>query len=285
MEFFKGRTAEIINYLFQSILVTYLILLLIEQIWQSSVSSYLNLNYFLIAVIIIGVLDVFSYHEVKKNEKATLKDYLFISVLGILGFIIIKFKTAQLGWLSWLISIIAGILIILLSFLVLEEDESEEYLNDKTDIHKNKGKISAKNKFIIKPIAITLFCLIALSLIIKFAAKLSFLESFRIVFGSVYVLFLPGFLISYIFFPETKEFDEDDNLDKHNNKKEDKKSGAIGWIERIALSFALSIAIVPLVVFYFNLMHIKINLLNSSLEILGILIISAVILNIKQKKK
>mgnify|MGYP001559737728 CR=1 FL=1 len=59
-------------------------------------------------------------------------------------------------------------------------------------------------------------------------------------------------------------------------KKEDK--GSIDWIERIALSFALSIAIVPLVVFYLNLIGIKINLLNSFLTILGIIILSLIIL-------
>ena len=68
------------------------------------------------------------------------------------------------------------------------------------------------------------------------------LEAFRIVFGSVYVLFLPGFVISYIFFPKTKEFDSE----KGENKEHENENGAIDWIERIALSFALSIAIAPL---------------------------------------
>lgn len=118
----KGHAAEIINYLFQSLLVGYLILLLIEQIWTGSVSFYLNLNYLLVIVIIAGILDVFSEHKEQECKKPAIKDYVYISLLGIAGFVIIKFKTAQLGWLSWLISIIAGILIILLSLLVLEED-------------------------------------------------------------------------------------------------------------------------------------------------------------------
>lgn len=90
---------------------------------------------------------------------------------------------------------------------------------------------------------------------------MGFLQSFRIVFGSVYVLFLPGFIISFIFFKKTEEID---------------------WLERIALSFALSIAIVPLVVFYLNLAGIKINLLNTSLIILGIIIASLIILKRKE---
>ena len=52
------------------------------------------------------------------------------------------------------------------------------------------------------------------------------------------------------------------------------RKGEIDWIERIALSFALSIAVVPLVVFYLNLVGVRINVLNSFLSILGILGVS-----------
>lgn len=125
MDFFKirGAFAEIINHAFQTILVVYLLLLLIEQIWTGTVSTYLTLNYVLIVVIVLGVLDVFAEHKEKIQEPPKRRDYIFIYILGILGFVIIKYKTIELGWLSWLISIIAGILIILLSTLVLEEDE------------------------------------------------------------------------------------------------------------------------------------------------------------------
>lgn len=122
----RGYWAELISHTFQTLLVTYLVLLLIEQIWTSMISTYFNLNYLLIFVIVLGILDVFSEHKPIKQEKVSKKDYLFISLLGIAGFLIIKFKTGQLGWLSWVISIIAGILIILLSLLVLEEDEDED---------------------------------------------------------------------------------------------------------------------------------------------------------------
>jgi len=264
----KGKLADLINYLFQSLLIAYLVLLLIEQIWTGSVSVYLNLNYLLVAVIILGILDVFSEHPEKKHEKINWKDYIFISLLGILGFLIIKFKTVELGWLSWLISIIAGILIILLSILVLEEDEKKE-----------KIKEVAKKVYKNKPLLITACVVIAIltlnifSIILNLFTDLSYFESLRIIFGSIYVLFLPGFIISYIFFPKTREF-----------KSESKEKGAIDWIERIALSFALSIAIVPLAVFYLNLIGLKISFLNSFLTILGVIIISSLILVWKAKK-
>ncbi|MGV8152631.1 MAG: DUF1616 domain-containing protein [Candidatus Nanoarchaeia archaeon] len=123
--------------------------------------------------------------------------------------------------------------------------------------------------------AISIVLLSVVSFAIAVFSSLSILESFRIIFGSIYVLFLPGFIISFIFFPKTKKFEED---------KETSAKDSIDIIERIALSFALSIAIVPLCVFYLNLIGIKINLLNSFLTILAIIFISLAILAIKSKK-
>ena len=83
------------------------------------------------------------------------------------------------------------------------------------------------------------------------------LEIIKIISGSIFVLFLPGFAWSFIFF----------------------KKDEIDWIERSALSFGLSIAIVPLVVFWLNyLLGIKINFLNVSIIILALTGTVAVIL-------
>jgi len=62
---------------------------------------------------------------------------------------------------------------------------------------------------------IVLLSLLVISVILSFTI-LTIIESLRIVFGSIYVLFLPGFLISYIFFPISSE-------------------KSIDWLERIAL--------------------------------------------------
>lgn len=122
---FRGKTALTINHLFQVLLVTYLVLLLVEELFAGTVSNYLNLNYMLIIVIVLGILDVLSEQSHRERKDATKKDYLFVLILAILGFAIIKYKTDALGWLSWVISIIAGILIFLLSILVLEENDNE----------------------------------------------------------------------------------------------------------------------------------------------------------------
>jgi hypothetical protein len=275
---FKGEFKEVISRVFQSLLVVYLILLLVEQVFPGRISFYFNLNYLLIAVIVFGVLDVFSnknFEDKSKKEASkgiSWKDYVFISILAVLGFAIIKYKTSELGWLSWLISIIAGVLIYLLSLLVLEEDEEKSAKEIK-----EARKLTLKQKILVGAGIIGILFL--LGIIISIFSSLSLLESLRIVFGSVYVLFLPGFIISYIFFPETRAFEDSDS-----EEVEDKKSRGIDWIERIALSFALSIAIVPLAVFYLNLIGVKINLINSSLTIFGIIVISLIIIYFKNRR-
>lgn len=100
-------------------------------------------------------------------------------------------------------------------------------------------------KISVKTIGISLGILIAVSLILGIFVPM--LNAFRIVFGSVFVLFLPGFVITSLFF---------ENID---------------WIEKIAFGFALSIAIVPLAVFYLNKLGVKINTLNSILTIVGVI--------------
>jgi len=59
----------------------------------------------------------------------------------------------------------------------------------------------------------------------------------RIIFGWISLLFLPWRWITNVFF----------------SKKE------IDWIERFALSFALSISVIPLIVFYTNLAGVPIS--------------------------
>jgi len=54
------------------------------------------------------------------------KDHIFIIGAGILGSGIIYHKIQDTGWLSYVISAMAGILIILLSILILEDENDED---------------------------------------------------------------------------------------------------------------------------------------------------------------
>jgi uncharacterized membrane protein len=83
------------------------------------------------------------------------------------------------------------------------------------------------------------------------------LEALRIFLGTVFVLFVPGLAWSYVFFARKK----------------------IDWIERVALSFGLSIALVPIAVFWLSwLFQMKVNLLSISATVVGLTVLAMVYL-------
>ena len=86
----------------------------------------------------------------------------------------------------------------------------------------------------------TLIVSIITFLIILFPFENNVYEILRIIFGSIFILFIPWYFITHAFF----------------DKKE------IDFLERFALSFAFSISVIPLLTFYFNLIWLKITDLN-----------------------
>jgi uncharacterized membrane protein len=86
-------------------------------------------------------------------------------------------------------------------------------------------------------------------------------EIINAILGAIYIFFIPGFVISFLFFAR----------------------GAIEIIERVALSFALSVAIVPLLVFYLNLLGIKIRTWTVIAEV-AFVIITAIVVSLLTKK-
>lgn len=90
-----------------------------------------------------------------------------------------------------------------------------------------------------------------------------FLEILRIIIGSAFILYLPGHFLSFLFF----------------------KKGKIDTIERIGISFAISITVVPLLVFYLNFLGVKISTISVMFEILGVCFISQLYLYFKDRNK
>lgn len=120
------------------------------------------------------------------------------------------------------------------------------------------------NKKWLKYSILSIFILVLVALILTIGLPID--QAFRIVFGSVYLLFIPGFVWSWVFWKK-------DQLDT---------------IERFTLSLALSIAIIPLVIFLLNKVGVKINLVNSVLETLGVIAVGIMILflgNVFKNKK
>lgn len=85
----------------------------------------------------------------------------------------------------------------------------------------------------------------------------------RIIFGTVFILFLPWYFLTLSFF----------------DKKE------IDFLERFALSFALSISVVPLLSFYFNLIGVRINEISVFLITLLIIVANIVYITYFNNKK
>jgi uncharacterized membrane protein len=85
---------------------------------------------------------------------------------------------------------------------------------------------------------------------------LGILDIVRMIFGGIFVLFVPGFCWSFLFF----------------------KRKSIDSIERIALSFGLSIALVPLIVFWLNwIFDMRITELSVVLTICGISVLAIIL--------
>jgi hypothetical protein len=124
-EIFAEYVKYIFSYVFQALLFVFLITLLLQQFYPNQVKSYVNINWFMIIVIIFGAVSIIFPPQpvIKKEKPANWKHFSFIGLLGILGGIIIFLKIKNLGWIGYVISILGGLIIIFLSYLVLTEKD------------------------------------------------------------------------------------------------------------------------------------------------------------------
>lgn len=119
----KWFITEVCKAIFPVALIAYLVFFLIDDLLPGLISWHLNLNIILAICAISGVLSIFAKEEIKEKPTITKRDYAFIAVLAILGTVLIWWKIKELGWLSWVISIISGVLIVIISVLLLREEE------------------------------------------------------------------------------------------------------------------------------------------------------------------
>ena len=138
---------NIFSFVFQTLLFLFLITLLLKEFYPGQVSAYINVNWFMIVVIIFGALSIlFPVSSIENSEKRILinrivhnlnnnlheekqpniKDLILIIFLAILGTFIIFLKIKTLGWIGYVIAILGGLIIILLSWLILTEKENQE---------------------------------------------------------------------------------------------------------------------------------------------------------------
>lgn len=119
----KWFILEVSKAIFPVSLITYLLFFLVNDLLPGLVSWHFNLNVLLAICAVSGVFSIFTKEEIKEKLVITKKDYAFIIVLAILGGVLIWWKTKELGWLSYIISIISGVLIVIISVLLLKEEE------------------------------------------------------------------------------------------------------------------------------------------------------------------
>ena len=117
----KNFLSKLLNYAFQILLIAFLLFLLIDEFYENIVI--LNLNYFMIIVIVLGVLSIlFPYEEKKKKTKQKSNKYLVYG-LAIIGAVLVFFKTKDIGFLSYIIALVSFVLIVLLGYIVYEEED------------------------------------------------------------------------------------------------------------------------------------------------------------------
>jgi hypothetical protein len=114
--------------LFQVSLITYLILLVTELIKKESISYFFNLNYLMIIVVLSGILMLITNYNIDykaeaQSSKLTSWNWQFIFLMSVGGGSLVYYKTADLGGLSLIISLLAMIIIFLLSYLIYTDTE------------------------------------------------------------------------------------------------------------------------------------------------------------------
>ncbi|MFA6296307.1 MAG: DUF6541 family protein [Patescibacteria group bacterium] len=127
-----------------------------------------------------------------------------------------------------------------------------------------------------KKVIFGVFLFIASAMVAFFVLTFKFtaLESLRFVLGSVFALFLPGFVWGFLLL--RGRFNADTNADRTP------KNGSIRLADRIILSFGLSFVMSPLIVFLSSKLGVKITLLSSAIEISLLIMIGLIILFVKE---
>lgn len=112
---------------FPYILIFYLVLFLLENLFPGFVSNNFNLNWILAAVFMAGLLAVFAPDVTKKapEKPAGKNEYLLVAVLGLVGGAIILAKMEGGTIIRWATAAVSSILIAGMGLVTLSEDERE----------------------------------------------------------------------------------------------------------------------------------------------------------------
>ncbi len=123
----KDNLAIIFQEIFQVMLSGYLIFLLAETIKEGIISNFFNLNILLLIVLVSGVgTAIFPVKKEEKNVKVNTDwDFIYIWTFALLSGVIVYYKTYSMGKISYVISIIASVLVLLLTYIVINDKEGK----------------------------------------------------------------------------------------------------------------------------------------------------------------
>ncbi len=120
----KRESRHIISSVFQWILIIFLVTLLIREFYPDYINHYISITYFMIIVIVLGVLTILIQREREQTHREPTKFEKILPIpLGILGAILVFLKLKEIGWIAYLIAGLAGLLIIYLSYMLFEEEK------------------------------------------------------------------------------------------------------------------------------------------------------------------
>ena len=124
----------IVRDIFPYVLLIYLIFFLLEVLFPGFVSNNFDLNYLLVAVLILGFFSVFAPLIEKEEEPPQKSDRNLIIILTIISFIVLFFRTRDMGLSGLVISfvgslIVAGMSVILIYFPDEDDENKEEHID------------------------------------------------------------------------------------------------------------------------------------------------------------
>ena len=118
---------ELLSFAFQVSLVSFLGFYLVESLRGGFIANYFNINIFLWAAIVTGVLSTvwpMVVPEAKVEKQPTWKDYVWMVLLALGTVALVWYKTSSIGWLVKVIAPLSGLVVLGLSLLVyFDKDE------------------------------------------------------------------------------------------------------------------------------------------------------------------
>jgi hypothetical protein len=119
----KHTFGIVANEIFPISLATYLLLFLIDIIKPEFVSYFFNLNILLVVVIVSGFIMAVCVDEEPVEKRAEPVNWKYIAGVSFLTAIMVYYKTEQLQGFSFVMTILTGGIIFLLSYIISVEQD------------------------------------------------------------------------------------------------------------------------------------------------------------------